>query len=195
MNLLPESRYFDQDERCPHPEYWSSTDGDSTEYEVTDCIAGIVRGLQPDLVVETGAAFGQTTEAIADTLEFNGHGRLITFENDAERRNQLRNHDRATILNDSLNDSIESHIGEDAIDLAFFDSNYECRIPEFLLFRKWMRTGATVIFHDTGPDRGRHRIESGQSLREEIESELVQTGMIKVVDFPSPRGLTLGEVL
>lgn len=190
---LPESRFIEPTFWCPHPDRWTSTDGDSTEIEVTALIAGLVRGLQPRLVVETGAAFGQTTHAIADALERNGHGQLITFETDSARRDLLSPHPLVEVHGSSLDADLSDR---PPIDVAFLDSFYETRIPEFLHLRQWMRPGTIVAFHDTADGRGSHRIPSGQTLRQEIESELITPAYLAgAIDLPTPRGLTIGEVM
>jgi len=79
------------------------------------------------------------------------------------------------------------------IDFAWLDSLYENRVPEFLRYRPWMRTGTVVCFHDTGPQRGQHRITSGRDLRSEIE--VVLSGLIRWVHLPTPRGVSIAEVL
>ena len=87
--LLPESRYIGPTEVCPRPERWHSRpDGQSTEIEVSELIGGLVRGLQPDTVVETGSYSGQTTEIILRALDENEHGTLVTCEVDVERRHR-----------------------------------------------------------------------------------------------------------
>ena len=70
---------------CPNPGRWHSTDNQSTEIEVTELIAGFVRALQPDYVIETGSCIGQTSHAIGLALRDNGHGRLDTMETDPDR--------------------------------------------------------------------------------------------------------------
>lgn len=184
---LPESRWVEADERCPHPEFWHSTDGSSTEVEVSELIAGLVRGLQPRLCIETGSAYGQTTRAIARALEENGHGLLVTYEVDDEQRNAIRSmvDDRHVLVaGDSLKGSLD---GFGPLDFAFLDSNYETRVPEFNHFRRWMRLGTIVAFHDTRPGAGEHRMD--RSLREELD------GLdLALIDLPTPRGLTLGAV-
>jgi predicted O-methyltransferase YrrM len=209
---MPESRFVPADKRCPHPERWHSTDGDSTELEVSELIAGLVRGLQPRLVVETGSAFGQTTKLILDALDCNGHGALVTFESDAGRREQLlkivygplaaeligREPNQLRRQLQIAGSSLEAEGAlddDDVIDFAFLDTFYETRVPEFLHLRRWMRPGTIVAFHDTRPGAGEDRIASGRSLREEIVVELEDPGLFRAVDLPTPRGLTLGEVL
>jgi hypothetical protein len=64
MTAESEARFTPPRPDCPHPEWWTSTDDDSTECEVTALVAAFVVALQPELVIETGTAFGQTAEAI-----------------------------------------------------------------------------------------------------------------------------------
>lgn len=177
-----ESRFFPSSERCPYPECWHSTEEESTELEVTELIAGLVRGLQPRLVIETGSGYGQTTMAIAEALDRNGHGMLITYEHDPGRRASLPKHSRVKVEGASL----EADLVGVVIDFAFFDSFPEFRVDEFRLFRQWMRPGTIVAFHDTAPEASDG---AGLALRMEI-AELD----LALIDLPIPRGLTLGEV-
>ena len=77
-----ESRFTPSRKDCPHPERWHSPDSDSTEIEVSRLAAAFVEALRPDLVIETGSAFGQTAELIGQVLHTAGVGHLITFEVD-----------------------------------------------------------------------------------------------------------------
>src|SRR3546814_6011385 len=80
-----ESRFTESRKDCPHPERWHSPDSDSTEIEVSRLVAAFVEALRPDLVIETGSAFGQTAELIGQVLFTAGVGHLITFEVDSAR--------------------------------------------------------------------------------------------------------------
>jgi len=51
-----------------------------TTYPTVWLIHALVINNQPDTVIETGTCTGYTTNAIADALEYNGHGRVYTFE-------------------------------------------------------------------------------------------------------------------
>jgi len=181
--MLPESRFIEPTDRCPAPQHWHSTDEESTELEVSELVAGLVRGLQPRLVLETGSAHGQTTRLILDALDRNGHGLLVTCETCPVRQQRLGTHPRMVKLGASL----EQNLAEwGPIDFAFFDSLPWLRVDEFRLFRQWMRAGTIVAFHDTAPQAGSG---AGVELREEIG------GLgLTVIDLPTPRGLTLGEV-
>lgn len=82
----------------------------------------------------------------------------------------------------------------DAGRLLYSDSNYECRLPEFHHFRKWMRPGSIVVFHDTAPGRGAHRLPDGIDLRGQVE-QLAGECLVSLVHLPTPRGVTVGELL
>lgn len=184
MKRESEARFTMASAFCPHPEYWTSADPDSTEFEVLDMVAGLVRGLQPELVIETGSAFGYGSKAIAMALFQNGHGHLHSFEVDSQRVQSARGQVTglpATIHHQS---SLE-YEPEGQIGFAFFDSLLHLRVREFLHYRKWMEPGTIVAFHDTAPHHGLH-----EGLRQ-LESE----GMLSIIRFRTPRGITLGEVL
>ncbi len=191
--MLPESRWKQANDRCPHPERWHSTDEESTELEVSELVAALVRALQPNLVIETGSCFGQTTELIVQALIKNGQGKLITFELDPER--VINTIDRVKIPPGEIwemrseDSSAWDVSGLPApIDLIFSDSYGPVRIPEVVRLLPYMRKGATVVFHDTAP-------EPPFPFRKMIETELVKTKIMKVVDLPTPRGVSICEVL
>jgi predicted O-methyltransferase YrrM len=178
-----ELRHINPTERCPCPQFWHSTDSESTELEVTELIHGLVRGLQPRCVVETGAAFGQTTRRILDALDANGHGTLITCEVDPGRQQELGEHPRMIKRGDSLAQDVSEWA---PIDFAFFDSFPWFRPQEFRHYRQWMRVGTVVAFHDTAEQAA---AGDGAALRSEIETlDLV------VIDLSTPRGLTLSVI-
>lgn len=198
MTAEPESRFIQPSDLCPFPERWTSEDGDSTEVEVSVLVGSLVVALQPDLVVETGAGWGQSTEAIARALAANGLGRYVALEIDEERAESARRRAAAygtgEVLLASSHDW-EPESGSPPIGLLYSDSYYEDRVPELLRLRAWMRRGSVAVFHDTAPGRGSHRIRSGRDLRGEIEHELVRRGIVRVAHLPTPRGVSVCEVL
>src|SRR4051812_32344071 len=129
----PESSWTKPREDCPHPEWWTATDGDSTETEVTELVAAFVRALQPQYVVETGTAFGQTSRAIGKALKRNGHGHLDTLEVDPHRCTQARLVTRGLPVNVIERASLEFKPTR-RVDFAWFDSLIELRVPEFYRF-------------------------------------------------------------
>lgn len=186
MTDLRESRWTPPRADCPNPERWHSVDDESTELEVTDLVASFVRALQPDLVVETGAAFGQTSAAIGSALLLNGQGHLMTCEIDASRfdeaRIRCRNLPVTVVPYDSLRmiSEIDRPVG-----FAWFDSLIPLRVPEFRALRPRLRRGSFVGFHDTGPQHG---------LRPAVE-QLGRDRILRLIHLPTPRGVIFGEVL
>lgn len=185
----PEDRWTGATKLCPHPERWTSTDDESTELEVTELIAGFVRALQPDYVIETGAAWGQTSEAIGKAMEANGQGRLDAIELDPDRADYVRTRCAGLPVNvirdSSMNFDPDRHVG-----FAFFDSIFHLRVAEFLRYRPWMGAGTIVAFHDTAPGHG---WVDGTDLRSHVEIGL--QGHARLMTLPTPRGITLAEVL
>lgn len=188
----PESRFTAATETCPHPERWTSTDDDSTEVEVSEMIAGLVRGLQPSYCIETGSAWGQTAEAIGQALAKNGHGVLHSIEPETDRVAFTRNRVEGLPVEVHEQLSIEFTPTE-PVDFVFFDSLFGLRVPEFEYFRQWMHPGTIVVFHDTCAGHGSAAIPSGNDLRTEIEDVLGDE--IRFIHLPTPRGVTFGEVL
>jgi hypothetical protein len=180
----PEDRFTDPREDCPHPERWTSTDGQSTEMEVVELVAGFVRALQPDFVLETGTAYGISAEAIGKALARNGHGRLVTLEVDRERVRLARAATRRLPV-EVLQVASLDYLPGDWIDFAWFDSLVKLRAPEFRRFLPYMHAGTIVGFHDSGPH---------YHLRSRLDA-LVEEGLLRTIDLPTPRGVTFGQPL
>jgi predicted O-methyltransferase YrrM len=179
--LLGEERFTPPRDDCPHPEFWHSADDESTEFEVTELVGALVRATQPELVVETGTAWGQTAEAIGRALAANGHGRLVSLEVDRDRALAARRRCAGlpvTILT-------RPSLGYDAprtVGLLWLDSAIGLRVAEYHHFRPSLRPGAVVGFHDTGPQHG---------YRDDVEA----LDGVRFVYLRTPRGVSIGEVL
>lgn len=188
----PESRFTPASHDCPNPSYWHSTDADSTEIEVSKLIAAFVTALQPELVVETGAAWGQTTEMVGLALARNGHGTLHSIEPDPERAEYTRAKCRAgewlpVEVHETKSLDWRPPEGSPPIGFAFFDSLIELRVPEFKYFSDngWWAPVAFCAFHDTADHHG---------LWPEIE-ELETQGLLLPIRLPTPRGVVIAEVM
>jgi predicted O-methyltransferase YrrM len=183
---LRESRWTAPRPDCPHPERWHSTDTDSTEIEVTELVAAFVRALQPDLVVETGAAFGQTAEAIGRALQANGQGTLLTCDTNPDRIEATTARCEGlpviVLAMTSLEMIADIH---SPVGFAWFDSTIGMRVPEFRSLLPNLDHGTIVGFHDTGPHF---------HLRPHID-HLVNERTVRLIHLPTPRGVTFCEVL
>jgi hypothetical protein len=169
---------------CPHPGWWSATDEDSTEVEVTELVAAFVRALQPELAVETGTAFGQTAHAIGRALRRNGHGRLVTLEPKARRAVVARTRVTRLPVEVRVETSLD-YEPDGPVDFAWLDSVIELRAAEFRHFFPHMHAGTVVGFHDTGPQHG---------LRPLLD-ELVDEGLMVALVLSTPRGVTFAQPL
>lgn len=132
----------------------------STEVETINFINAIVYSFKPKIALETGTHFGSGAIAIANALEANGFGKLITIEPYANfvsiAKNNLQNTEllhRVDIIQDYSFNFIESYKGE-PFDFVFFDSDAS-RAEEFnmILRKNLFSENAVCIFHDTSAKR------------------------------------------
>jgi len=181
----PESRFTQPREDCPHPEYWTSTDGDSTECEVTELVGAFVRALQPEFCVETGAAWGNTTHAIAEALLRNGHGRLESLEIEPDRIAHVEQRCEGLPVEVVGLSSLE-YVPPLPVDFAWFDSLCDYRHIEFRRYLAMMHSRTVVGFHDTGPHH---------AVRAFIEPLVTEGLLAPLLYLPTPRGVAFARVL
>ncbi len=189
MDVVKESVFTSATSICPHPEYWTASDDASTEIEVSELLSGLIRGLQPDFCIETGTAWGQSAESIGIALQKNGHGKLVSLEVDKECVDFSKARCKGLPV-DILCMSSTEYTPNTTIDFLFLDSTFPLRVDEFKNFKKWMRVGSIVVFHDTAPLHGGGQLPYGRDLRLHIEKEL--SGYMRLLHLPTPRGLTIG---
>ena len=156
----------------------------ATEIEVTDAVAGLIRALQPEYVIETGTASAQTTVAIGKALRRNGHGQLVSLEIDPKHVAHGRELCKGLPVEVRQQSSLEFEPAR-PIDFAWFDTDTAMRHSEFLRYRPFMHAKTVVGFHDTGP---RHPT---RGHLDKLEAD----GLLKTIDLPSARGFSLGQPL
>ena len=176
-----EARWTAPRDDCPHPEWWHSADDESTEREVSLLVAAFVRALQPEVVVESGTATGQTAEAIGLALRDNGHGHLYTTETDPERAHIARL--RCQILPVTVLEQPTSEFGPPGpVGFAWIDGHIAERAADLSHLRPYLAPGAVVGVHDASPFHG---------IRQLVEAET----WIRWIYLPTPRGVLFGEVV
>ena len=141
---------------CPEPGRWIAPDGIATESDVSRFIAALVTMLKPDLVVETGAYLGHTTEAIGKALELEGRGRLIALEIAGDRALSVQERVRGLPVQVAYTDSLV-WMPSGLIDLLFVDSEYDARVEEVRRFRPLASPRCVVVAHDTVMIDYRHK--------------------------------------
>jgi len=147
--LLPE--YHRATPECPHPERWSMFDSMTAEYEVLEFLRTLVTTLKPDLVVETGSFLGVSTLWIAEGLERNGFGRVVSCEYDPVVFAKAQEKIAASPLRSRIELRNESSLEMDVhgtIDLLFSDSDMPIREREVTRFLPQMNPHGLVLMHD-----------------------------------------------
>ena len=154
-----ESEFTPSSSWCPEPELWEAYDYDSTEREVTELVAALVRATKPRLALETGTSHGYTAEAIGRALLANGRGRLVTLERDpalaALARTRCRDLPVEVLACDA---SSWTPVPGESIDFAWLDSHIIQRVHELVRLRPHFSPGAIVGIHDTGPQHPVHEL-------------------------------------
>lgn len=78
---------------------------------------------------------------------------------------------------------------EEPVGFAWFDSLFELRVPEFRRYLPHMHSRTIVGFHDTA-----HEDPSASGFREGLAS-LVNEGLMRMIELPTPRGVTFAQVM
>jgi hypothetical protein len=177
----PEADFTPPSHWCPRPDLWSAYDPDTAEVEVIELVVAFVRGLKPELVLETGTGHGVTAERIGRALVANGHGRLVTIEIDPPRAEAARRRCAGLPVEVVTGDSC-AWTPPGPIGLAWLDSHLDLRHRELLRYRPWLQ-GAIVGIHDAGP---RHSVWG--HLEREVGS------WFQRIRLRTPRGVVFGEV-
>jgi predicted O-methyltransferase YrrM len=189
--LISEAEFTAPHAECAKPQWWTAHDSESTENEVIELLAALVRALQPEVVVESGSGFGYTTEAMGQALMRNGHGCLWSLEIDGGRAAEARGRCVGLPVVLVEVDSLDWR-PDRLVDLAFFDSAYEARIQEFRRWHQggWLRKDGIACFHDTTSGLRGHHVD----MQREV-GLLTAAGMIRPVFLRTPRGLAICEIL
>ena len=177
-----EAEFTHPTERCPNPAYWHTYDAQSTEVEVIEMVAGMIRGLQPEVVLETGTSNGWMANSIGAALNRNGHGILHTFEphtatwNEAKALVSWREH---VVLHNEPS-MVPWTFGP--IDFAWHDSLVDLRRAEFEFYLPHYSDQVVLGFHDTAPHFGTWPKSLAHSL---------QSNGFSLIELPTPRGVIL----
>jgi len=118
-------------------------------------LAEMIREARPRLVVEVGTAIGYSGLWIADVLRELKQGRLVTFEQDAERAAEAgRYFQRAEVapfITQVVGDA-RQRLAEvkGPIDVLFLDGGFSNYYPCFLACRSQLRNGALLVADNAG---------------------------------------------
>jgi predicted O-methyltransferase YrrM len=172
---------------CPHPERWRMLDAQSAEIEVLDFLKSLILLLKPELIVETGTFIGHSALMMAEALEANGTGKIITIEYDPAVFKKAKEQIDASSLRRRIEyrngSSLEQTIDSE-IDILYSDSDVNIREQEVRRFLPQIRPGGLVLIHDAS---SHFKVVRSAALR------LEQEGLLSVVLLSSPRGLCVAQ--
>jgi predicted O-methyltransferase YrrM len=183
--LQPE--YHRATPECPHPERWSMFDSMTAEAEILEFIRTLVTTIKPGLVVETGTFSGISTLWIAEGLQANGRGRVVTCEFDSKVYENAKARIAASELGSWIElrneSSLEMKI-DGTIDLFFSDSDLPIREQEVRRFLPQISPYGLILMHDAS---------SHLKVVRDAALKLEEEGLISVVLLPTPRGLVVAQ--
>jgi predicted O-methyltransferase YrrM len=162
-------------------------DSMSAEVEVLDFLKAIVNTIKPELVVETGTFSGLSTLRIAEGLQQNNLGRVITCEWDKKVYDAARKRFAESGLGkwiDARNESSLKMKVDGQIDMLFCDSDPELREQEVRHFLPQMNPYGVILIHDASS-----HIKSVREGALRLEAE----GLLSVLLLPTPRGLVIAQ--
>ena len=171
----------------PFPGKMEMFDAQSAEIEVLEFLKALVVTVKPDLILETGTFIGHSAIKMAEGLEANGFGRLITVEFDPEvfaRAKQNIEASGVAAWIDARNASSLDTIVSGQIDILYSDSDIHIRESEVRRFLPQVREGGLVLIHDAN--------SSFKAVRE-AALRLEQEGLLSVLLLPTPRGLVVAQ--
>jgi prolipoprotein diacylglyceryl transferase len=183
--LQPE--YHKPTPECPHPERWHMYDSMSAEVEVLDFLRSLVTTLKPELVVETGTFSGLSTLRIAEGLQANGVGKVITCEYDAKVFAAAVERFKSSGLGQWIEARNESSLEmkvDGRIDFLFCDSDVGLREQEVRRFLPQISPFGLIVMHDAS---------SSMKTVREAALKMEQEGLLSVLLLPTPRGLVLAQ--
>ena len=181
--------------------YYTMCDDGGVEHEVGNFLYGLVKILQPKHILETGTYTGVSSLYMAQALKDNKHGDLITLEVENTHKQRAEKLWQACGVADQVDciliPSLDYTVHQD-FELLFLDSEPQYRFAELVKFFPYLKEGGYVGIHDLpnslcqgnfNPDHPEMKSYPYGDLPEQIKDWL-KTDKLRMMHFPSPRGLT-----
>jgi len=172
---------------CPHPERWRMYDSMTAEAEVLEFLRTLVTTIKPDLIVETGSFLGMSTMWMAEGLDRNGFGKIISCELDSAVFEKAKTNvakSKYTRWIDMRNESsLELHVNG-RIDLLFSDSDISIRELEIRRFLPQMNPNGIILIHDASS-----HLKTVREMAVRLQSE----GLLSAIFLPTPRGIVVAQ--
>ena len=183
----PMPEYHRATPECPQPKRWSMYDSMTAEVEVLQFLRTLVTTLKPELIVETGSFLGVSTLWMAEGLQQNGFGRIVSCEFDpvvfAKAQEKIAASGLEQWIELRNESSLEMNI-PGTIDLFFSDSDIDIREQEVKRFLPQINPFGLILMHDASS-----HLKTVREAALKMEGE----GLISAVLLPTPRGLVMAQ--
>lgn len=180
---------------------YSMFDSGGTEVCVSEFLWGLVRLLKPESILETGTYTGISSLYMSQGLKDNGHGHLTTIEFENFHKERAEKLWQLCGVSEQVTCKLQSSLDFETnqqYDLIFLDSEPQIRFQELIKFFPNLKEGGYVGIHDlprdlcqgnVNPDHPEIKSYPYGDLPEQIK-EWIRTDKLRMMHFPSPRGLT-----
>jgi cephalosporin hydroxylase len=139
----------------------------------------MIAELKPDLIVETGTAFGGSAYFLASLCDFHDHGRVVTI--DITVRPNRPEHPRITYLTGSSIDpdvisAVEADIPANGTVLVILDSDHSHQhvLAELRAWQRFVRTGSYIVVEDSNVNNHPAFPQFGPGPMEAIDDFLIE---------------------
>jgi len=177
---------------------FSSFNDAGVECETGEFLYSMVRMLKPDRVLETGTHWGIGSSYLAFGLKENQKGKLTTIEFLPEiHQKAVERFKRLDLTNwiESLFMDVREYEPSEMFDLILLDTEPQTRFAELIKFFDHLKPGGFVFIHDLHRHLGQvpnqeHGFAWPWGVVPLQMRALVQSGLLRPMHFPTPRGLT-----
>ena len=169
---------------CENPHWWHFEHDSETEIEVSEFLGTLIRLIQPEVVVESGTLYGQTTEQIGLALKQNGHGRLWAVEPKGRFYESTRNRVAGLPVSCMLS-TIEEFLPPTPINFLFLDSTGD-QFSQFEHLFPFFAPGAVLALHDT-------QLPGSEAQKALVNIKGKYGHLFEGVEFQTPHGLWIGR--
>lgn len=171
---------------------YSMFDSGSAEVETLEFFYSLVRITKPDRVLETGSYQGMSAVYLAEGLKENKKGTLQTIEWEAQHlaiaKDRWNKLDLLPYITE-YNMSSLNFQPQGLYDLILFDTEPQIRFQEIEKFWDYIRPGSIFLIHDLSYDLGTGAPQFW--LNKELLDKRIRDKEVQVINFHTPRGLTM----
>jgi predicted O-methyltransferase YrrM len=183
----------------PEKTTFSSFNDAGIEVETGEFLYAIARLLKPEHVLETGTHFGVGATYMGMALKENRKGDLTTIEFlpeiHARAQQNIHRAGLQQIVTCRLDNAMTFQPGETKYALILLDTEPQTRFEELVKFLPNLEEGGYIFIHDL--HRHMHQIDNSDhgfawpfGTVPNAINEMVQSGKLRPMHFPTPRGLT-----